>query len=201
MSNALKIQPRGVERRRHQRVPLALLGRFMLENHNEYPCQTQNISPGGIALITPLKGRVGERIVIYLEHLGRLEGKIVRHFEQGFAVQLLATRRKIDKVADQLTWLANRHELALPEDRRHERVAPHQSGALMRLPSGEEMAVRVLDLSLSGAALAAEVSPPVGMRVVIGETEARVVRHFNDGFGVEFVTPLGPSAFVPSVEL
>ena len=173
----------------------------MLENHNEYPCQTQNISPGGIALITPLKGKVGERIVIYLEHLGRLEGKIVRHFEQGFAVQLLASRRKIDKVADQLTWLANRHELELPEDRRHDRVAPHQSGALMRLPSGEEMAVRVLDLSLSGAALSAEISPPVGMRVVIGETEARVVRHFNDGFGVEFVTPLGPAAFTPSVEL
>ena len=200
MSNALKIQPRGVERRRHQRVPLALLGRFMLENHNEYPCQTQNISPGGIALITPLKGKVGERIVIYLEHLAASKARSSAISNRASPSSCWHPGARSTRWPTSSPGLANRHELELPEDRRHDRVAPHQSGALMRLPSGEEMAVRVLDLSLSGAALSAEISPPVGMRVVIGETQARVVRHFNDGFGVEFVTPLGPSAFVPSVE-
>ena len=42
-----------------------------------------------------------------------------------------ATPRKRDKLAAQLTWLANRHILGLPEDRRHGRIAPrnpHRAG-------------------------------------------------------------------------
>ena len=88
--------------------------------------------PVGLALMAfaPVIGRMGERVVIYLEHLGRVEGKISRQFQNGFAIQLLATRRKMDKLASALTWLANRHELGLPEDRRHERVLPRQTGAM-----------------------------------------------------------------------
>ena len=39
-----------------------------------------------------------------------------------------ATPRKRDKLAAQLTWLANRHILNLPEDRRHGRYRAAQSG-------------------------------------------------------------------------
>ena len=35
----------------------------------------------------------------------------------------IATKRKQDKLANQLTWLANRQILNLPEDRRHDRSA------------------------------------------------------------------------------
>ena len=35
---------------------------------------------------------------------------------------ITATSRKREKFTAQLTWLANKHELDLPEDRRHERV-------------------------------------------------------------------------------
>ena len=37
---------------------------------------------------------------------------------------IAATPRKRDKLAAQLTWLANRHILSLPEDRRHGRIVP-----------------------------------------------------------------------------
>ncbi|MHB2168226.1 PilZ domain-containing protein [Alsobacter sp. R-9] len=201
MSLALKLRTRALERRRHQRVRVVLLGRFMLENQQEYPCQSMNISPGGIALLAPVQGRVGERIVIYLEHLGRLEGTVVRQFELGFAVQLAATRRKQDKLANQLTWLANRHELGLPEDRRHERLTPRRTAVLVRMPNGKEAAARIIDLSMSGAALTVGVPIAIGTAVTVGSTPARVVRHFGSGIGVEFVRPITEDMFDEDVVL
>src|ERR1700744_3609435 len=112
------------DRRRHQRVPVNLLGRYMLADRREFPCQVVNMSPGGMALIAPVVGEQGERVIAYVDHLGRLEGKIARLFQNGFAMSIAATARKRDKLAAQLTWLANRQILNLPEDRRHGRFTP-----------------------------------------------------------------------------
>jgi hypothetical protein len=49
------------------------------------------------------------------------------------------------------------------------------------------MACRIIDLSLSGAALAAEIKPLVGEAVILGRVQARVVRHLEEGFAIEFV--------------
>ena len=66
----------------------------MLEDRREFPCQTQNISPGSLAVNTPVIGRIGERVVAYVDHLGRIEGQIVRLYEGGFAMSINATLRK-----------------------------------------------------------------------------------------------------------
>mgnify|MGYP000504202396 CR=1 FL=1 len=176
------------DRRRYQRVGVTLLGRFMLEDRQEYPCQTQNISPGSVAIITPVVARVGERVIAYFDHLGRIEGQIVRLFDGGFAMAINATMRKKDKLAAKLTWLANRHELNLPEDRRHDRVAPRITATTVTLPDGREYRARVIDLSLSGAALSMDVEPPIDSPLMVGKLRAQVVRHTEDGFAVEFAT-------------
>jgi hypothetical protein len=90
----------------------------MLADRREYPCQITDMSPGGMALIAPVSANPGERVIAYVDHLGRLEGTIARNFNNGFAMTIGATSRKRDKLAAQLTWLANRHILNLPEDRR-----------------------------------------------------------------------------------
>ncbi|WP_244643974.1 PilZ domain-containing protein [Alsobacter metallidurans] len=198
---AIQANPRTLERRRHQRVRVTLLGRFMLENRQEFPCQTVDMSPGGLALFAPVRGKLGERVVIYLEHLGRVEGTIVREYERGFAVALSATKRKQDKLASQLTWFANRQELGLPEDRRHERITPRSTGALMRTPDGAEIGVRIIDVSLSGAAVSSPVKPPLGSPVSIGATSGKVVRHFDGGIAIEFLRTLSDQAFDENVQL
>lgn len=176
------------DRRRNQRVNVNLLGRFMLEDRREYPCQTQNMSPGSVALTTPIVGRIGERVVAYLDHIGRVEGTIVRVYEGGFAMTVTATLRKKDKLAAKLTWLANRHELNLPEDRRHDRAAADIKAVTVSLPDGREYRARVLDLSLSGAHLALDVRPPVGSPLMVGRLRASIVRHSEEGVAVEFAT-------------
>lgn len=178
--------PLSDERRRHQRVRVALLGRFMLEDRREFPCRTIDMSPGGVAITAPVVARAGERVVAYLDHVGRIEGVVVRHIEHGFAMSIWATLRRRDKLADQLTWLANRQILGLPEDRRHDRVAPRDALSSITLPDGSEINCRVIDVSLSGAAVASDLRPPIGTPVMLGKTHGTVVRHIEHGFAIEF---------------
>jgi len=180
--------PLAEERRRHQRVKVNLLGRYMLADRREFPCQVVNMSPGGIAMVAPVSGNPGERVIAYVDHLGRLEGKIARLLDTGFAMTVEATLRKRDKLAAQLTWLANRNILNLPEDRRHGRFIPRKAMARLILPNGNNVTCRVIDLSESGAAVAIspELRPVVGAMVTIGKATGRVVRHIEDGFAVEF---------------
>ncbi len=174
------------DRRRHQRVKVNLLGRYMLPDRREFPCQVINMSPGGMALIAPMSGAPGERIIAYVDHLGRLEGQIARVFENGFAMTISATARKRDKLAAQLTWLANRHILGLPEDRRHGRIVPRNPIGRLILPNGVNLTCRIIDVSQSGAGIASRERPPIGTLVTLGKIQGRVVRHLEDGFAIEF---------------
>ena len=189
------------ERRRHQRVRVNLLGRYMLADRQEYPCQVVNMSPGGMALIAPTIGRVGERVIAYVDHLGRLEGTIARQLVNGFAMTISATPRKRDKLAAQLTWLANRHILNLPEDRRHGRFVPRNPGSTLILPNGASVGVRIIDVSLSGAGISipAHLRPEIGAMVTLGKVPGRVVRHLDDGFAVEFTRLQHPDSIEDSV--
>lgn len=161
----------------------------MLSDRREYPCQTIDMSPGGLAMVAPVVGKPGERVVAYLDHIGRVEGVIVRTVPNGFAMTVVATPRKRDKLAAQLTWLANRHELSLPEDRRHERVIPRHNRTSIILADGSEHPCTVIDISLSGAALSTALRPEIGSPVTVGRTQANVVRHLENGFAVEFTRP------------
>jgi len=159
----------------------------MLPDRREFPCQVINMSPGGLAMLAPGIGNVGDRVIAYLDHIGRVEGKITRIIDNGFAMTVGATPRKRDKLAAQLTWLANRDILNLPEDRRHDRIVPRNPIAVLTLEDGSKMTCRIIDLSLSGAAIAAESRPPVHSQVSLGRVQARVVRHLEEGFSIEFV--------------
>lgn len=183
---ALKM-PLADEQRRHQRVKVALLGRYMLSSRREYPCQSLDMSPGGLALIAPVPAQLGERVVVYLDHVGRVEGVMVRPVANGFAMTVNATIRKRDKLAAQLTWLSNRQILGLPEDRRHERVVPRNPRSTLTTDDGAVHDCRLIDVSLSGAAVTVGgFQPPVGSSVLLGRTAGRVVRHLENGLAIEF---------------
>jgi PilZ domain len=186
LNKILDVVPLSDERRRFQRVRVDLLGRYMLADRREFPCQVMDMSPGGMALVAPVSGKAGERVVAYIDHLGRLEGMIIRVYPNGFAMSIAATPRKRDKLAAQLTWLANRHILNLPEDRRHDRIVPRNPRTTMVTQDGTSIPCRIVDMSLSGAALATEIKPPAGSLIMLGKTQARVVRHLDDGVAVEF---------------
>ncbi len=174
------------EMRKHQRVPLSIPGRFMLEDKTEYPCQVVNMSPGGVAILAPNYGRIGERIVCYLETLGRLEGFVVRHFGSGFSFTINASPRKRERLAEQLMWLSNKDNLDLDDERDHQRVVPKNSYSQIAFSDGRVSTCRIINVSMSGLGIQVNEKPAIGENVVIGKTACRIVRHFENGIGAEF---------------
>lgn len=179
---------RATPQRQFQRVSVNMPGRLMLASHEEYPCMATEMSPGDVVLTCVGTPAQGERVIAYLDHLGRIEGQVLQLTHDGFVLSINATDRKREKLAAQLTWLANRHELGLAEDRRHDRLTPRVTRAELTLADGTRYPCRLVDLSLSGAALDIEVRPPIGTAVSLNQLRGRVVRHFAEGVAVEFAS-------------
>ena len=174
------------DKRRHKRVPLSLSGRFMRQDKQEYACQLVNISAGGGVVVSDARPVEGERIVASFEHIGMLDGTIIRQTENGFAFRIMATKHKREKMIAQLMWLMNRNELDSAEERRHERITPPNSLAMIQFGDSPAMTCRLIDISISGASISSTLRPPLGTGVTLGKLRARVVRHHGQGFGVEF---------------
>lgn len=188
LAEELEQTEKRAEHRRFQRVKVSVLGRYMLADRREFPCQVIEMSPGDAKIIAPVSGEVGERVIAYLDHVGRVEGVISRVIDGGFAIEINASMRKRDKMAAQLTWLANKDVLSLPEDRRHERVVPDIRHSNIILEDGRRYNCKIIDISLSGAAVEIDVRPAMGTPVTLGRMRARVIRHFDDGIAVEFAS-------------
>ncbi|UJW86452.1 PilZ domain-containing protein [Devosia sp. SL43] len=171
-----------------QRVKVSVLGRYMLADRREFPCQVLEMSPGDAVVIAPVAGVVGEKVIAYIDHIGRIEGTILNQMDGGFLMDIAASPRKRDKMAAQLTWLANKDILNLPEDRRHERVVPDIRHSTVVLDDGRRYNCKIIDISLSGAAIELDVRPAMGTPVTLGRMRARVVRHFQNGVAVEFAS-------------
>ena len=180
--------PRPDDKRAFQRVSVNLHGRMLSAAQQESDCVVVDMSPGDAQIDADARVQVGDRVIAYIDHIGRIEGAVLSLGARGrFVISINATERKREKLAAQLTWIANKHELGLPEDRRHERVAPRNNRAEIALDDGRAYPCRIIDLSLSGAAIEIGVRPAIGTAVQLGNMRGRVVRHFQEGVAIEFL--------------
>lgn len=184
-----------LNRPRFRSVDITLFGRFMLSSKREYPCQIRKMSAGEATIVAPVPGETGERVVLYVEYIGRVEGSIVRPVHDGFVMDISATPHKRNKLADQLTYLLNQHLLKDENaNRRHERLIPRNPFSRLVLEDGREYACRVLDMSVSGAAVAVAAEPESGTTVYLNEIVGNVVRRFDEGIAIEFLRVQDPEA-------
>jgi hypothetical protein len=182
------------DRRRHKRYALALLGRFMRANKQEFPCRLNDISVGGASFMAPVEVEMGERIVVYLDEIGGLEGQVVRIFDGGFAIGLRASQHKREKLAAQITWLINKEDLGGNFGRRHQRMSVVNKTSTLVLADGSTADCRVLDVSLSGASIGTDARPPIGDVVMFGKLRCKVMRYHDRGIGVQFLDIPDPEA-------
>ena len=182
------------DRRRHARVPVTMLGRFMRASKHEFPCKMIDISVGGAAMMAPVEPAMGEKIVAYFDQIGGLEGNVIRIQPGGFAMQFAITAHKREKLAATLMFLANKHELPGLENRRHERIAAAGDKKILTLTEGLTVACDVIDMSISGASIATVARPELGTMLKLGNLNAKVVRHHERGIALEFVDVQNPNA-------
>ena len=179
-----------VERRRYGRVAVALRGRYMLSDGKEYDCQIVDVSPVGFAIRGPLAGDLGERVIAYVQELGRIEGVIVRRAadDEWFALDLRVPSSRMHKLAKKIDWLVRQQAGEATERRRFERFDYEEEleQTTLRLSDGREFVAGLIDMSTGGAALEVDVTPPIGAPVTVGKQRSHVSRHFPGGIAVTF---------------
>ncbi|MGD0564202.1 MAG: PilZ domain-containing protein [Roseiarcus sp.] len=189
------------ERRYYERVELTLPGRYMLSDRVEHPCWTIDVSPSGIACRSLGNGLIGERVVAYIDQIGRIEGMIARQFDNCFAVRIQARAAKRQKLEKKIAWVTQHKVGGASDNRRYERIERCNRKTTLKTPDGREYLAAFIDVSIPGAALNVAAAPPIGSPVTVGHTSARVVRHFKDGIAVVFDNQLSAQIFTEAVNL
>ena len=190
----IRIAARGAEeRRRHMRLPLQLRGRYLDSRSKEQNCRLIDISPGGAKVAAKSPPMPGDFVVLLVDGLGRLDGRVLRKGDNWFSLQFAAHARKRDRLADAITWRFNMQRLGLEEDR----AAPRKAGkgrAKIQFADGVVIDADVVDVSVSGAAFSALERPRINEEVRVGEMRGHVARVWEGGFAVAFMPPSGNSA-------
>jgi hypothetical protein len=174
------------DQRHYPRYELSLPGRFMRADKLDYPCRLKDISVVGAAMATPATLAVGEHLIVYLLHLGGLEGNVVRRLPDGFAMSITATQRKRDKLAAQILRLSSHSEIPEAEERGSPRTPVNEISILV-LADGTALECPMLDVSDCGASIVTPIRPPLGTELILSSQRAVVVRHHDEGIAVEFV--------------
>jgi hypothetical protein len=173
------------ERRRFRRMPIQVSGRLLDTFGREHDCRTEDISPGDVRIAATSLPPIGERVVIYLEGIGRVSGKVARACGEGeVAVIFDFTAHKREKLAEQLTLIINR-DLGIEEP---VRPTIRDGAQLVKLEfeTGEAYEGEVVDFSLAGITIKSKRPPPlIGVWVRVGTVYGRVSRLIEGGFAID----------------
>jgi len=168
------------------RVPVTLSGRFLLSNEHEFPGAALEISPGDVVLQASAPAKINDRVIAYLDTLGRICGNVMKIYDTGFAMSIDASIPKRNGIAAQLMFLMNKNMYHL-EQREKSRITLTDKHIALYIPDMPPKVVPIIDISPTGIALISDVMPPINSEVMIGKTHARVVRHLKNGFAASFL--------------
>ncbi len=175
------------DRRKYFRADLPLKARFLTKDGQERGCIVSNISAGGAMLRAKHPPAAGSKVVLYVDQLGRFEGKVIRSGDKVFAITYTKRRAKAAKIADNLTQVMNRGQR--DTDRRNSPRIQQDAPAMVQLEDGRTAQCAILDISLTGASIEISPRPPLGSHLVLGRMTAKVVRRHEKGIGVVFTGP------------
>jgi len=186
-----------IERFLKQRaVDIAMDGTYVLPNWYDpqgrlrtFACRATRVSPFRMMVDAPVVGKVGDSLTSYFRDFGNFEGTISDTTTGGLLLELEMTRSMRAKLAEKLTWLEkkNKDPAGVSDARKTPRFVPKASQSTLTLADGTIHGCFIIDVSVSGVAVSAQVQPPIGTPLAIGACIGRVIRHLPDGFAIKFV--------------
>jgi len=177
-------------------VNIAVDGNYSLQrrwydaegNLRSFACRTTRVSPFRMLVDVPVVGHVGERVKSYFRDFGEFEGTISGTMQGSFLVDMEMSEAQRARLADKLAWLEKKFsDSSIQDSREAPRIIPPPSHSMLVLADGSVHGCFIIDLSSSGAAISAEVQPPVGTPLAVGSCVGRVTRVFDTGFAVKFI--------------
>jgi hypothetical protein len=180
-----------------QAVNIAVGGQYTLANWLDskgkprtFACRTSRVSPFRMMVAVPVIGKIGDRITSHFGDLGKLEGHISDTAKGSFLLELAMTDSMREKFASKLVWLDNkRKNPGMRDGRKHSRLIPTTAHSTLTFGDGTTRGCFVIDMSITGVAVSADLQPHIGMPLAVGACVGRVVRLLPQGFAVKFVEP------------
>jgi hypothetical protein len=184
----------------YQRLSLSILGRYTIANWydasgklREFACRTMSMSPWSVTLAVPVVGMLGKPVTAYLEPFGRLDGPIAGVQGRAFEMSIEAPESKRAEIEAKLRWLRGNKENRLADKRAGTRIVPRSPHSVLILHEGTTLPCLVMDMSVTGAAVSADLEPEIGQPLAVGKVVGRVVRKFSEGFAVRFLQRQDPA--------
>lgn len=172
------------ERRRSRRTRLNLRGRYMLADGGEHPCETIDVSVTGLAISAYVVADLKERVVAYIDELGRLEGIVARRGSDWFAIDVKIPQSRIDRLAQKIAALSG--DAGASTSRAPEL---QMRSAELRTEFGQSFAVRLCNATRFSARVQANFELLPGTRVTVDQRPAVVAHDTADGFILDFTIP------------
>ncbi|WP_417583720.1 PilZ domain-containing protein [Pelagibacterium sp.] len=153
-----------------------------------FACRVQRISPVTMSLAAPIGGDVGDWVSAHFDEFGVLRGQITRPMGFGFTMSLAMPDEERERLASHVQWLEQHKNFEVSEHRRYRRVTPKDPQSTIILGDGTMLDCFVIDISMTGAAVSADIEVKIGMAMALGTVVGRVVRVLDPGFAIEFLT-------------
>ena len=175
------------DQRRDERVSVALAGKlFVPAEEITLDCTIVNLSAGGAGVYCPEPPPLDCFVVLYIEGFGRYEGVTTRFVEGELGLKFICKDVKRQRLVQDLAAYATGGIKGVTRVRRHRRSAAAIQIDCFTMGDGWESPCKLMDISLQGALLKTKARPAIGEIIQLGETRAWVVRHHNEGIGVQF---------------
>lgn len=172
------------------RVAAEIFVRFLINGDTPGEGFARDMSGGGLAITSGNKVAVGDHIVAHLDGGARLEGLAVRVFETGFAIEFDISETRRERLLSRLDHHADGEPLK--ELMIDQRVSDRVSGNKIETECMTERGAvpcRIIDMSLSGAAIRTSGYIRVGSKVTLGQTSGTIVRREGQINGLQFAQP------------
>ncbi len=157
---------------------------------NVFACRSQSISTHHVVLQAPVPDEIKNRVSLKLQDFNILTGTINRVFAGGFAIDIEATDTERTEIAAKIDWIKKRRFRSFRDKRDRKRITPPNPQSAITMPDGDIKECFIIDVSQSGVAVSADVTPKIGSRVAIGRAPGTIVRHLEVGFALKFDTML-----------
>ena len=182
-----------------------VMGRYTLESRVRpsgvqiFAIRLQSISPALLVASAPVPGNVGEVITAHFVPFGNVRGRVARHIDGGFVIDIEGDHARRRKLAARIEWYKKRVFSGVTDKREHKRFMPREPKSAVVLADGTVLPCLVIDLSSSGAAISVDHNPQIGDPLALGTALCRVVRRLDVGFAVQFLTPIDREAVEDAV--
>lgn len=187
-------QRRHQNRRQHERRYFSVPVRFMCNDRHEHAGMLVDIGIGGARIQSHFIPLIDETIIVYIDHIGRFEGVVLRRSDEEFAMRMTISPAKCDRLENAIRrFFAEQIPDAKLSDRRL-KLSDRRQAARQQVAGRREITANMDDniafrcvvenISLTGIEISTSAQLDLGQRVTVGRFEGRVVRKTKAGYAL-----------------